>query len=546
MKTTNIVRPVTAAILLASAFHFAGQINAGEAASRPNILIILADDLGYSDVGCYGGEIATPRLDALAANGLRFTQFYNTARCWPTRGTLVTGYYPQQIRMDPPQGRFPEWTRTLPQYLKPLGYRSYHAGKWHIHGAPRALADAGFDHSYRLEDQDRFFNPTRLVEDDQPIPAIPAGSDYYATTASADFLIRCLKEHTEKHAAQPFFAYLAFIAPHFPLHALPEDIARYRDKYLSGWEAIREERYRRQKEAGLVNCSLSKPEPEIRAPSGRNDLESKLGPGEVFHAIPWETLTDEQKRFQATKMAIHAAMVDRIDRDTGRVLDQIKAMGALDNTIVMFFSDNGASAEILVRGDGHDPSAPPGSAASYLCLGPGWSTSSNTPFRRHKIWVHEGGIATPFIVHWPKGITARGELRHDPGHVVDLVPTLLELTGARADIRPADAPPFPGRSLASAITKTGAPPPDYLFFHHSGNRALRMGDWKIVSARSDGDEWSLYNLATDRSETTDLAASQPDRVREMTQRWQQLEDEFRRQAGPPTPKKSAPKKAEGQ
>ena len=516
---------------------------AGPATARPNILLIVAVDMGYSDLGCYGGEIAPPNLDRLARNGLRFTQFYNTARCWPTRATLMTGYYPQQIRMDPPRGRVPEWTRALPQFLRPLGYRSYHAGKWHVMGVPRTCADAGFDHSYRLEDHDHNFNPKNLLEDDLKLPAIQPGSGYYTTTAFADQMIRYLKEHAEQHAKQPFFAYLAFTSPHFPLQAPQEDIDCYRDRYQAGWEVVRAERYKRQKKLGLVDCALSPPEPGIRAPSGKPGVEKTVGPGEIAFALPWQSLNDEQKRFQAAKMAIHAAMVDRIDQEVGRVLDQLRAMGAWENTLILFLSDNGASAEILIRGDGNDPAAPPGSAASFLCLGPGWSTVSNTPFRRHKIWVHEGGISTPLIAHWPNEIRGRGEFRRAIGHVVDIVPTILDAAGASDISRPPAAPPLAGRSLLPVFAKDErrgqrkASGP--IFFHHEGNRALRLGDWKIVSARIDGDRWSLYNLVKDRAESTDLAARYPERLREMSARWQEMEDTFRRQAGttntPPAP-----------
>jgi len=509
-----------------------GLATLGAPTPRPNFLVIVADDLGYSDLGCYGGEIATPNLDGLAAGGLRFTQFYNTARCWPTRAALLTGYYPQQVRMDPPKGRAPAWVRALPQLLKPLGYRSYHSGKWHVPGLPRSCADAGFDRSYRLEDHDRNFNPKKLLEDDQPLPPVPPDSGYYTATAFADHAIRCLKEHAAQYPDRPFFSYLAFTTPHFPLQAPADDIARYRDRYRAGWDVLRAERYRRLKAMGIVQCALSAPEPQIRAPSGAPGIEKKIGPGEVVYALPWDQLTAEQRQFQAIKMAIHAAMVDRLDREVGRVLEQLKAMGAWDNTVVVFLSDNGASAEILVRGDGHDPNAAPGSAKSYLCLGPGWSTMCNTPFRRHKIWVHEGGISTPLIVHWPAGISARGQLRHDVGHVIDLVPTLLELAGAGSQARPTDAPPWPGVSLVPAFSRDGALKREELFFHHAGNRALRVGDWKLVSARDEGDRWALYNLAQDRAESQDLAAQQPERVRQLAARWQALEDQFRRQAGP--------------
>lgn len=508
--------------------------NASEPPRKPNILIILADDLGYSDIGCYGGEIATPNLDRLAERGIRFTQFYNTARCWPTRAALMTGYYPQQVRMDPPQGRVPDWASPLPQLLKPLGYRSYHAGKWHVSGVPRTCADAGFDHSYRVEDHDRNFNPRNVIEDDEKLPAVAPNSGYYTATAYADRLIAYLKEHAKAYSNKPFFAYLAFTIPHFPLQAPAEDIARYRDRYLSGWEMLRAERFRRQKELGVLDGSLSAPEPALRAPSGKPGVEKRVDPGEVAFALPWASLTEEQKRFQAAKMAIHAAMVDRMDRELGRVLEQVKAMGQLENTVVFFLSDNGASAEILLRGDGNDTNAPPGSAGSFLCLGPGWSTVSNTPFRRHKIWVHEGGISTPLIVHWPKGISGRGEFRRQMGHVVDFVPTILELAGSPLQQPGASAPPFPGRSLVPYFNRSDSAAPEAsrtLFFHHEGNRALRRGDWKLVSAKIDGADWSLYNLATDRAESVDLAAKDPERVAELSARWEWMEREFRQQAG---------------
>ncbi|HZJ14814.1 MAG TPA: arylsulfatase [Chthoniobacteraceae bacterium] len=521
-------------LVVLGAFAIGSQ---GAPPARPNFVFILADDLGFSDIGCYGGEIATPNLDRLAANGLRFTSFYNTARCWPSRAAFLSGYYPQQIRMDPPRGRLPAWTRTLPQYLKPLGYRSYHSGKWHIEGAPRSVADAGFDHSYRVEDHDHNFSPKRLLEDDRPLPPIAPDSGYYTAIAYTDRAIAWLQEHALQHAGEPFFTYLAFTTPHFPLQAPPEDIARYRDKYLAGWEAVRAERFRRQKELGLFDGELSKAEAQIRAPSGDPGVEKKIDAAEVAYALPWNELTDEQRRFQATKMAIHAAMVDRIDQEIGRLIAQLKDMGAFENTVIFFASDNGASAEILLRGDGHDPAAEPGSAKSFLCLGPGWSTVSNTPFRRHKIWVHEGGISTPLIVHWPAGIAARGELRRDLGHFIDLVPTMLELAGGKAEPLPVGAPPLPGRSLVPDFARDGAVTRDFLFFHHEGNRALRMGDWKLVSARIDADAWELYNLATDGAEMHNLASENPERVRSMAARWQELELKYRRQAGEPPPKK---------
>jgi arylsulfatase len=502
------------------------------AASKPNILLILADDMGYSDASCYGGEIATPNLERLAKEGLRFTQFYNTARCWPSRAAILTGYYAQQVRRDaipgvPSGGKGvrPAWARLLPEMLRPLGYRSYQSGKWHIDGQP---LQNGFDHSYVLDDHNRNFAPKNLSEDDRKLPPVEPGAGYYTTTAFADHAIKCLKEHAEKYPDRPFFEYLAFTVPHFPLQAPAEDVARYRDKYLKGWDVLREERFARQKKAGIVNTSLSALEPEVGPPYSFPAEIAKLGPGEVIRPIPWTELTTQQREFQATKMAIHAAMVDRMDQEIGRVLAQIEAMGASENTIVLFLSDNGASAEIMVRGDGNDPNAAPGSAGSFLCLGPGFSSAANTPFRRHKTWVHEGGIATPCIVRWPKGIAAKGELRHNPGHLIDIVPTLLELAGAK----PFDAwegkpvPPAPGRSLVPAFTKDGAVTHDSLWWLHEGNRALRVGDWKIVAAGADS-PWELYDLKTDRAESKNLAAKMPDKVGEMAANWTRQTEEFR-------------------
>jgi arylsulfatase A-like enzyme len=499
--------------------------------SRPNLLVILADDLGYSDLGCYGSEIATPHLDALAENGLRFTQFYNTARCWPSRAALLTGYYAQQVRRDTvpgiPSGNRgvrPAWARLLPDMLRQAGYRSYHTGKWHIDGQP---LENGFDRSYLVQDGGRFFAPRNHWDDRVKLPAVPPGSDFYVTTFMADHAIKCLQDHARHHADKPFFHYLAFTAPHFPLHALPEDIARYQDRYTAGWEAARAERWAKMQRLGLVSARLSDPERDVGPPYHFPEAFKILGPGEVNRPVPWSELTDEQRRFQADKMAIHAAMVDRMDQEIGRVLAQLRAMNALDNTLICFLSDNGASAEIMVRDDGHDPHALPGSAATYLCLGPGWSTVCNTPFRRHKTWVHEGGIATPFVVHWPKGISARGELRRNPAHLIDLVPTFLELADAQRfetwDGQP--VPPPPGKSLTPVFATDGTVTHDDLWWQHEGNRAIRVGDWKLVAAGQDA-PWELYDLAHDPTETTDLASQHPERVREFRERWEQRHAEF--------------------
>ena len=277
---------------------------------------------------------------------------------------------------------------------------------------------------------------------------------------------------------------------------------------------------------GLVHTDLARAEPGIRAPSGNEKTPQQLGEPERFYAGPWAELNDAEKKFQVEKMAIHAAMIDRMDQEIGRILGQLKTMNALDNTIIFFLSDNGASAEIMVRGGGHDKTAPLGSAASYLCLGPGWSTMCNTPHRRHKIWNNEGGISTPFIVHWPAGISARGELRTDVGHVVDFAPTLLDLAGISQTKASETAPAFPGISLTGAFQKDGSTARDYTFFHHAGSRALRVGDMKVVSAPEDQDRWQLYDLKTDRAEQHDLSADRPDLLQKMTARWTELLTQF--------------------
>lgn len=499
-------------------------------AAPPNVVIMLADDMGYSDVGCYGGDIETPNLDALARGGLRFTQFYNTARCWPTRGALLTGYYAQQIHRDAlpglgggGNGVRQAWAKLLPELLQSAGYRSYHSGKWHVDGP---VLPSGFAKSLCVRNDGNYFTGKGNLLDDEPLAPAADESGYYTTIATVDHAVNCLKDHAANHSDKPFFSYVAFIAPHFPLHALPEDIARYRDKYLAGWEATRAARFARQKEMHLVNTELSELERNVGPPYSFRDAMEKLGSGEVNRPLPWSELTDEQRRFQATKMAIHAAMVDRMDREIGRIVEQLKAMGAYDNTLIFFASDNGASAEIMVRHGGHDPNAPPGSAASYLCLGPGFSSAANTPFRRHKTWVHEGGISTPLIVHWPQGIAARGELRHTPGHVIDIVPTVLELAGVarptQCDGEP--VPPAPGKSLVAALAGDFEIPRESLWWLHEGNRAVRVGDWKLVAAKDD--PWELYDLRTDRAEQHNLADKMPEKTKELAQVWQSQADRF--------------------
>lgn len=502
---------------------------------RPNILLIVADDMGFSDPGCYGGEIETPNLDSLARSGVRFTQHYSTGRCWPSRACILTGQYYQQVPNHPPEGPLPAWGRTLPHYLKPSGYRCYHSGKWHVNQVPSVIRHGAFDRSYYVRDYDRNFAVRDHRLDDQPLPPVKPGSGYYSTTAIAQHAIDFLAEHAREHAENPFFAYVAFIAPHFPLHAPQEDIAVYRGRYDAGWDEVRNRRLQRLRQEGVVGCDLSPRQPEVKPEWNMSPeaLAARVGPGEAPRAVAWDELNEEQQRFQAQKMEIHAAMVHRMDREIGRVIAQLKAMGAYENTLILFVSDNGASAEQIIRGDGHNKAAVPGSGASYLCLGPGWSTAANTPFRYHKSWVHEGGVASPMIAHWPEGIRSRGELRRVPSHFVDLLPTILEVTGASATPawRAVAAPPLAGVSLAPALNRDVETPRDCIFFSHIGHRALRVGDWKLVSVK-DG-PWELYDLRQDRSELHDLAATQPERVAAMADHWHRLAEEYRGQSGEP-------------
>ena len=494
------------------------------AGDRPNFLVIMVDDMGFSDPGCYGGEIDTPNLDKLAAGGLRFTQFYNTARCWPSRAALLTGRYPHQAGhammygQNAPRayrGTTPEQGRFASEVLGQHGYRTYHVGKWHLHNRSAAKArkgtyaspqyndswplGRGFHKSYCVKSQNNFFNPNQIFDEDKLIKRPGANGDYYITNAFTDRTIAYLQEHKQRHANEPFFLYLAHTAPHFPLHALPEDIARHKDRYRKGWDQIRSERLARQKQMGLLDCELSPRDEE---------------------AVAWDSLSDADKDKWATRMAIHAAMVYRIDVGIGRIVDQLRQMGSLDNTLILFLSDNGASAEYIVRGDGNDPNAPPGSGATYLCLEVGWSNASNTPFRQHKMWTHEGGVATPLIAHWPGGVKQGGELTDQVGHIIDVAPTLFDLAEVNAgSIKPA----VTGRSLAPVLSGTRRKPHEFLFWEHTGNKAIRRADWKLVA--ENGKPWQLFNLKTDRSELHDLAMSKPDLVRTLLRQWQQYADE---------------------
>jgi len=500
-------------------------------AEKPNIVFILADDMGHSDLGCYGAEILqTPNIDALATDGLRFTNFYNTGRCWPTRTSLLSGFYPHQILSDPMPGVDymnsnvqPVTSDWLPSLLRDHGYRTYHSGKWHIvRKVPEAKemshSDVGFDRSYRTEDG-RHLRPHHLWEDGVEIDLPRAGEEYEASVAIVDHAIKYLEEHKEKNGDKPFFEYIAFIAPHFPLQAMQKDIDMYREHFLTGWDEVRKLRTENRAELGFEAHPVNELEPERFAPWNLTpeELITQIDSADTGRAVPWNELSKEQQEFQATKMAIHAAMVTRMDREIGRYTLALKELGYLDNTIIFFCSDNGASTEIMNRADKHSIGAVPGSADTYLCLGPGWSSACNTPFRLHKTWVHEGGIATPLVVHWPGGIKDKNAFRNMPAHIIDIAPTMLELAGADPGELNGSYE-APGISLLPFLTEdflTERPP---IFFHHERKKALRHGDWKITTIEEEG-EWELYDLSSDRGETKNLAEENPEKLQELVTLW---------------------------
>jgi len=499
---------------------------------KPNIVFILADDMGYSDLGCFGAEvIETPNIDGLAENGLRFTNFYNTGRCWPTRTCLLSGYYPHQVLsdgidgVDYQSGSFSPANKTwLPRLLKEQGYRCYHSGKWHIfRRLPQRQEikhhEVGFDRSYRVEDG-RHLRPKLLLEDGEPIALPGPGTDYEASVAIVDHAIKYVKEHAEINPNDPFFGYIAFIAPHFPLQAMQKDIDLYRQKFLMGWNELREIRAQNRESLGFEVHKMEAFEPERFAPwnLSTEELITQIDSADVGQAVPWSSLTEDQQKLQATKMAIHAAMITRLDREVGRYIATLKELGYYDNTLIIFCSDNGASTEIMNRADKHTIGSPPGSADTYFCLGPGWSTAANTPFRLHKTWLHEGGISTPMVVHWPEGLRDGGAFRSIPAHIIDMAPTFLELAGGDPEALNGQFT-APGISLLPYLKKdvqTSRPP---LFFHHAGKKALRHGDWKITTIESER-EWELYDLSKDRGETNNLADKNPEKLNELVKIWE--------------------------
>ena len=509
---------------------------------KPNVLITLADDMGFSDIGCFGGEINTPNIDRLAAGGLRFTQFYNTARCCPTRASLLTGLYSHQAgvghmvsdRGQPGyRGRLNDSCVTIAEPLRAAGYRTMLSGKWHVSPfnyeadvAPDPATwprQRGFDWFYgTISGGGSYFHPQGLMRDNTRIE--PRASGYYFTDAVGDEAVGYIRRAANED--RPFFLYVAYTAPHWPLHAPPEDIAKYEGRYDVGWDRIRAERLKRLVSMGIIDADWKLTDRDRRVP-------------------PW---TDaDHKAWHAHNMAVYAAQVDRMDQGIGRIVDALKQTGRFENTLICFLSDNGGCAEVLSKKwggpnrrahiqravpegtllrPGNDPSIETGGPDTFASYGIGWANASNTPFRLYKHWVHEGGIATPLIVHWPAGIEARGELRRQPGHLIDLMPTCLAVAGAEYpktfDQRPIT--PLEGKSLIPAFANRPIER-EALFWEHEGNRALRVGKWKLV-AKGRAGPWELYDLEADRTETSNLADQQPERVRKMAAMW----DEWARRA----------------
>ncbi len=507
--------------LLAAAV--AGPSVAAEA-RRPNVVVILADDMGFSDLGCYGSEIATPNIDRLAARGLRFSQFYNTARCCPTRASLLTGLYAHQAgvgHMVQDLGR-PAYRGTLnrrcvtiAEALRPAGYHTLLAGKWHVTHM-RGNRDnwplqRGFDKFFGLLGSVRsYYDPPTLTRDNQPIRA---DRGFYLTDAITDHAVGYLDAYAGK--GRPFFLYVAYTAPHWPLHALPEDVAKYRDRYRGGWDALRKQRHRRLIELGLV------------------DRRWPLTPRDAA-APAWADAA--HKDWQARRMAVYAAMIDRLDRGVGRIVAKLKAAGQLDNTLILFLSDNGGCAEEIPaawRGTmfpettrdgrptrvGNSPAVLPGPDDVFQSYGLPWANASNTPFRLYKHWVHEGGIATPLIAHWPAVIT-KSAVTHQPGHVIDIMATCLDVAGAAYPKTYLNRPlvPLEGKSLVPIFRGQTRKGHEAIFWEHEGNRAVRCGNWKLVSTATG--QWELYDLQADRTELHNLAAKHPEKVKELAARYQ--------------------------
>lgn len=498
-------------ITLSLAFLAFSPFAHAETPAKPNIIVILVDDMGFSDIGCYGSEIPTPNLDKLASEGLRFTQFYNTGRCCPTRAALLTGLYSHQAgvglmtedRGVPGyRGFLNDQCVTIAEVLDDAGYFTAMAGKWHVgQTADKWPRKRGFQRFYGSPAGGFYFstaNGRRVIEDDTVLydkTHLPPNG-WYSTDAYTSNAVKFIGEAQDKK--KPFFLYLAYNAPHFPLQAPADEIAKFRGKYKMGWDKLRETRHAKQIELGIVDSSWPM--------SPRPDLVKA-----------WDSLTPkEQDRFDHI-MAIYAAVVAHMDRGVGTLVAALKERKLMDNTLIMFMSDNGGNAESGPNGrlEGDEP----GSANSTVFEGQSWATLSNTPMRRYKHYNHEGGIATPLIVHWPDRIKEAGVLRKEPGHVVDIMATCVDVAGAKypTEFKGKAIQPMEGRSLVPAFDDKPISRGD-IFWEHEGNAAVREGDWKLVRMGRKG-AWELYNLQADRTELNDLASAQPERAKDLADKW---------------------------
>lgn len=487
--------------------------------SRPNIIVILADDMGYSDIGCFGSEIETPNIDLLASNGLRMSQFYNTARCCPTRASLLTGLYPHMAGMghmtgNPTKepgyaGDLNDKCVSIAQVLKPAGYSTYATGKWHVanntkdngpkHNWP---LQRGFDKYYGIiPGAANYFDPKGLKNGNDPVKP---GDNFYLTDALSDTAASYIQQHKDNKNQNPFFMYVAYNAPHWPLHAKEKDIKKYADKYLSGWDKLREQRYRKQQKTGLLDAS------------------AKLNPRDA--EVPaWDDIPESEKLIWAKRMAVYAAQVDCLDQGVGRIVQALKKNNLFDNTLIIFISDNGGCAESISRDDKSINAL--GTGDSYESYRINWANASNTPFKLYKHWVHEGGISAPCVISWPAMLANKGSVVNTPAHLIDLLPTFINVSGAKypATFNGHDIAPLPGKSLLSILKgeKDFAERP--LYWEHEANRAVRFGKWKLVSRASKIKPfigpWELYDITADRSETNDLLKSQPAKVKELEAMW---------------------------
>jgi arylsulfatase A-like enzyme len=470
---------------------------------KPNIVLILADDMGYSDLGCTGSEIQTPNLDKLANRGLLFTHCYNTSRCCPTRASLLTGLYQHQAgygHMDSDlgypsyQGRFREGVVTIAQLLKQADYRNIMIGKWHLgHEAEFAPLARGFDRMYGIpKGGGVYFYPCIgrdrqvYLNDEQVFP----DSSWYSTDAFTDYAMQFAKE--AKEDKKPFFMYLAYIAPHFPLQARQEDIDKYRGKYSEGYGFYRDQRFQKQKELGVIHKS------------------SKLSPPDFKS---WEDV--ENKEEEDLKMAVYAAQVDRMDQNIGRLTSMLAEMGELDNTIILFMSDNGA----VNVGMNDTPDAELGSRNSWAAYGQSWGNVSNTPYRYYKRMTHEGGVVTPLIVHWPEGLAKDGQISHEPVHIIDIMPTLLEIAGATypPQYKSEKLIPLQGNTIVPLFNGGKQDPEKEMYWEHEGNQAVRIGNMKLV--RRYKQDWELYNLKEDPTELNNVVADHPDLNKKLKAKW---------------------------